>query len=146
MKIGTLFGLTIGLTAAGLAFGAEEHVARLQVRVTDENGLPVTNVRVALSTFSTWVPGQAGVGRDENNTVVGVTDTNGMTALSLKSETGRLGCMVLPVAGFQWHLGTDYTFTNAAAGRWEPWAPVLPVVLKRIGAGPAVRAKAGEAR
>ena len=110
-------------------------VAQLRVRVTDETGLPVARARVAVSTFNTWVPGRAGVGRDENATVVGVTDTNGMTVLSLKSETGRLGCMVLPVAGYHWHLGTDYAFTNAAAGRWEPWSPLLPVTLKRIDTG-----------
>lgn len=135
MNIGFILGLTMGVTAAGLAAGAEDYLARLQVRVTDETGAPMARARVAVSTFNTWVPGRPGVGRDENATVVGVTDTNGVTALTLKSETGRLGCMVLPVAGYQWHLGSEYTFTNAAEGRWEPWSPLLPVTLKRTGTG-----------
>ena len=45
MNIGFILGLTMGVTAAGLAAGAEDYLARLQVRVTDETGAPMARAR-----------------------------------------------------------------------------------------------------
>jgi hypothetical protein len=125
----------------------EDYLAQVRIRVTDDSGAPVARAEVALSTFSNWVPGRKAMGRDEYSTIVGATDTNGMTVLKLKGSTGRYGCMVLPLPGYQFDKGTEYVFTNSATGRWEPWSPLVPLVLKRRSATslPAPASEPGKA-
>jgi hypothetical protein len=119
------------LLGTAMAQDLPENLALIRFRVTDQAGAPVPQARVALSTFSNWVPGRKDVGRDEYNTVVGSTDTNGLVELKLKGASGRYGYLVLPLAGFAFDRGTEYVFTNAASGRWEPWSLLVPIVLKR---------------
>jgi hypothetical protein len=147
MKRVCLFVAINLMVGAALAQEQGDNLAQLRIRVTDEDGVPVSRAEVALSTFINWVPGRRDAGRDEYNTVVGSTDTNGMTVLNLKSSTGRFGCMVLPLPGFQFDKGTEYVFTNAVAGRWEPWAPLVPLLLKRqsFNRAPPAKASAKEA-
>lgn len=120
-----------GLMAADPGEELPDYTAQLQVRVTDEAGVPVPQAKVAFSTYRAWIPGSKGGGRDDYRMIMGVTGTNGMTVMMLKGSTGRYGCMVLPLAGFQWDKGTEYVFTNAAGGRWEPWSPLVTIIMKR---------------
>ena len=113
------------------ALAQDEHLAQVRLRVIDEAQVPLARARVVLSTYTAWIPGRAEAGRDEYNTVLGATDTNGIVALSLKGSSGRYGFMVLPLPEFHWDRGKEYVFTNAVAGRWEPWNPVVTIVLKR---------------
>ena len=115
----------------GFAQQVDEHLAQVKVRVTDEAGVPVARARIMLSTYTSWVPGRRDAGRDEYNTALGFTDANGLVALSLKGSSGRYGCVVLPMPEFHWDRGKEYVFTNSAAGRWEPWEPLVSIVLKR---------------
>lgn len=128
--------------SAALAQDVEESLAQFRIRVLDEAGATVPRARVALSTFSNWVPGRTGVGQEEYSTVVGATDTNGLTVLKLKGSTGRYSFLVLPLAGFSFDKGTEYVFTNAVSGRWEPWFPLVSIVLKRHSAEVATPAPA----
>jgi len=127
----------VWLLGAAALFGAESYDACLSVRVTDEDGHPVPRARVSVSTFRGWVPSTAGAGRDETMTAVAVTDTNGCATVTVKSETGRLGCIVLPLPGFQWDLGIEHAFVRVVRGRWEPWAPQVGIRLKRLADAPA---------
>ena len=132
MKKTLLYGLAIALLLPLVSIGQGDYnLARVVVLVKDEGGTPIPRAQVSFSTFSSWVPGRKNAGRDDYNTVVGSTDTNGLVALSLKGPTSRYGCMVLPLSGYHWDKGMEYRFTNAVAGRWEPWSPLLTVVLKR---------------
>lgn len=115
----------------------DEFLAKVLVRVTDDAGMPVSQARVLLSTYNAWVPARQGVGRGEYGTELGVTDTNGCVALSLKSSSGRYNCMALPLPGFHFDRGLETVFTNSAAGRWEPWASQVNLVLKRSEPPPA---------
>ncbi len=125
------FAIALFLGAAWAQDG-EDALAQIRVLVTDDAGAPVPKVEVAVTTYSNWIPGGKGAGRDEYNTVVGTTGTNGMMVLNLKSATGRFGCMALPRAGYRFDKGVEYVFTNTVAGRWAPWSPLVPVVLKRL--------------
>jgi hypothetical protein len=121
-----LFGL-----ASAVAQSVDERLAEVRVRVTDDSDVPVVRARVVVSTYNGWVPGRKGAGRDDYSTATGATDTNGVVSLSLKGSSGRYACMVLPLPEFHFDRGRDYVFTNSAAGKWEPWGPVVPIVLKR---------------
>lgn len=121
----------LGVLAAALAQEAVNSLAQVRIRVTDDTGAPVPRAEVAFSTYHTWVPASQGLGRDEYETVVGRTDSNGLVRLALKSPTGKCGCMALPLAGYHWDKGQQVIFTNAVIGRWEPWSPLVEIVLKR---------------
>jgi hypothetical protein len=116
-----------------LAFAqqSEDLPAQVKVKVLDEAGVPVGRARVVLSTYASWVPGRRNAGGDEHMTQVGATGPDGVVALTLKSASGRYGCMVLPLPEFHWDRGKEYVFTNAVAGRWDPWGPEVTIVLKR---------------
>ncbi|MFO7534169.1 MAG: Ig-like domain-containing protein [Kiritimatiellia bacterium] len=136
MKCKWMVVMFFGALTGSLAQEAADSLAQVRIRVTDDAGTPVPSAQVAFSTYNTWVPASEGVGRGEYETVVGRTDSNGLVRLSLKTPTGNCGFMALPLAGYHWDKGQEYVFTNAVLGRWEPWSPLVEIVLKRRDAAP----------
>lgn len=141
--------LRIVLVSLFLPFitNADEPVARISFRVTDDAGSIVTGAAVSASTYlrSNWSHG-TGPGYDEDYTVRGVTDTNGMVTLTLPSKRGHVRYAIVPddedfartykmmVAGALCYqdFGGEVTFTNHLDGKWMPSDVSVDMVIRRV--------------
>jgi hypothetical protein len=109
----------------------EEHLAQITVRVLDDAGQPLTNMQVNVSTFDRWVPGD-NFGRDQYKNTSSFTGTNGQCIVKLSGQRNRYGCIAIPSSGYYRDIGLAYVFTNSAKGQWQPWNPVITLVLQRV--------------
>ncbi len=126
-------GLICFLIATVSFSESERPVSQITIHVRADDGIMVTGIVVGVGTFWKHVPGE-GFGRDEHKTVTGKTDANGFVTLSIPSLTGDVGFSPhLPLSGFYWDRGDRIKFTNAVAGKWQPWNPTVELQLKRIG-------------
>jgi len=105
--------------------------AQITFRVKTDMGEPVSNVEVGVSTFLRWEPGE-GFGRDINQTFTEKTNKDGIAIIHAESKRGRFGYGVKDTPGFYRDYGDYYKFNEVKEGRWEPWNPVIDVVLKPI--------------
>lgn len=113
------------------AVGAPE--AMFTVRVTDEMGSVITNAEVHAGFVESIKPGW-GWGGGKETRWKGKTDTNGLCVITAMCE-GEAG-IAAGKDGYYWSSGYKVRFTNfvgTVAKRWQPWNPVVDVVLKRIG-------------
>ena len=111
---------------------AEQQGAMVQMlfRVRADDGGVISNAVVGVSTFGRNIPGD-NFGRDVSDTTTGRVDTNGEAVLSLPSLSGEASYSVRPLEGYYWNKGERTRFTNAVAGKWQPWNPTIQIVLKR---------------
>ncbi len=120
-------------------------LAQITFRVTDDEGVVVTNATIQMTTFEKWIPGPE-FGKDIRSQVDGVTDTNGQLTLTIPSLRGSVKygisvggeyydkTMKMKINGNAYYRdqGGSYSFTNEVAGKWQPWDPVVNIVLKPV--------------
>lgn len=119
-----------GIILIGAAVVAEKSlelpIARLTLRVIDEQGTPVPGANVKMS-FETAIPRWGG---GDVVPVTGVTNQQGKftgEGHSFDTKGGRI-----KKTGYYSSFAESYKFTKAEAGRWQPWNPTVDVVLKKI--------------
>ncbi|MFA7370024.1 MAG: Ig-like domain-containing protein [Kiritimatiellales bacterium] len=125
---------------------AANPATKITFHVADDSGNVVTGATVSMSTFLRWIPGE-GFGRDEYDSVEGVTDTNGVVVLEMRSVKGSVSYAVVSTNDPHFDnptqmniLGMDYYrtvgggsyFTNAVKGKWQPWNPTVNLVIKKV--------------
>jgi hypothetical protein len=118
---------TSALVAEG-GFLSPYHVGRVTVRVIDEQGYPVTNATAGIG-FSKNIPAGKGWGT-RTFSINGQTDTNGM--FSAEAESNPSGSCSARKEGYYPTLGIDFMFTNVVVDHWQPWNPILAIVLRKI--------------
>lgn len=118
-------GSYIVLLSVQSGWSATLYDAAFRIRVTDEEGAPVTNAEV-VATF----PHVESFSPTERKQYKGFTDTNGFCAIVGKCNN--------PIP---WRVDKDgyyrlanmkFEGTNMVAGRYEPWNPLVEVQLRRI--------------
>ena len=118
----------IALAAVGSVL-SPYHVGRVSVRVVDEQGMPVANAAVGIE-FSKNIPAGEGWGTRPFS-ITGQTDTNGMC--SAEAEGNPSVYCAARKEGYYPTMGMDFMFTNVVGDRWEPWNPILALVLRNVG-------------
>jgi hypothetical protein len=123
----------VGMMATFVAFGLYGQEAKINVHVTDENGLAISNAQISAGFMTANKPG-VGWGAAGENGVDGKTDTNGFCSLSGQTTAGSIGLSVWKDGyydnGGQSIIPTNF---NVLTRRWEPWNPTVEVVLKQKG-------------
>lgn len=105
--------------------------AQITFRVITDEGKPVAGVDVTASTFLRWQPGE-GFGRDIYEDTKARTDKDGLAVVRFDSERGDCGYGIYNVSGYYSTRSLQYQFSNVKNARWEPWSPVVDLVLKPI--------------
>ena len=124
------------LTLCSVVFSAhavEVPEAMFTVRVIDEGGGVMTNAEVHAGFVESIKPGW-GWGGGKETQWQGRTDTNGLCVVTAECE-GEAG-IAAGKDGYYWSSGYKVRFTNfvgTVAKKWQPWNPVIDVVLKKIG-------------
>jgi hypothetical protein len=124
---------TIGIIATFLAFGLYGQEAKITVHVTDESGLAISNAQISAG-FSFAPKGSGGWGASGENHVNGVTDSNGICAITGNGNGGDVGISIVK-EGYYGTTGFGVIFTNLdfILHRWQPWNPTIEVVLQKRG-------------
>jgi len=125
-----------------LATAAIAQEGQVTVRVMNESGAPVTNA-VVTSAFATAIKPGWGWGAGRANEVTGQTDTNGYSTLTGSGNGGSVAIAVKK-DGYYGSSGYQVLFTNLvgmADRKWQPWNPLVEVILKRVGDPIAMSAK-----
>lgn len=120
---------------------AGDPVAQITFRVTDDNGNIIPGAVVSTSTFLRWIPG-SGAGHDEHDIAQGVTDTNGIVVIKMKSKDGNISYGVygaeksgrISVAQIDYYRdrGGTMLFKQVLDGKWQPWDPTVDIQIKRV--------------
>ena len=97
------------------------------MEVTEESNLPVHNATVVVA-FEHKLERGFGWG-SQSKEQRSVTDSNGKCSINGACD-GSLGLAVIK-EGYYSSSGYRIEFTNAVAGRWQPWKPVFEVALKK---------------
>lgn len=121
------------LAGAGQFSIAQE--GQITVRVTDEAGQVVSNALVEASFHRVSKPGWGWGASARPNVVKGYTDTNGLCVLTGDGNAGDLGIAAFK-EGYYGSSGYQVQFTNLVGTvdkKWQPWNPIVEVVLKRVG-------------
>ncbi len=135
-----LFGMLLSLAAY-----ANDPLARITFRVTDDFGNAVTGAPVVVTTGVGWIPGP-GEGRTELREARGLTDKNGVAVLELPCKTGNIRSysvlaedthsdnnkMKIGDAAYYRDMGGEFRFTNVVGGQWQPWNPTVAILLKGV--------------
>jgi len=125
-----IVGLAIVVTTSAWIFLAPK--AALTIRLVDQDGSPIPEMPVRLSTYSHTAPG-AEWGQDVWEGTTKISDTNGIAAFVVRSKLDEVTYSVYPKpAGYYDDYGGEYCFEREASGRWLPWNPTVELVLKRI--------------
>ena len=105
--------------------------AKITVHVVSDQGQPLMNIPISLSTFNHFQPGE-GFGRDIYSNLTGKTDIKGFVSFSIESVRGDMGIGTdYPLVGvYQGNIG--YQFININSGKWQPWNPTVEFVVKPI--------------
>jgi hypothetical protein len=132
MKI-TLHTLAATLFLCGCAFAAEEKrpTAQVTFHVATDEGKAVENAEVWAATFHHWQPGD-GAGKDIKEEMRARTDVDGNVTLTFQSLRGDISYGASGGDTFYRTIGLTYQFKEARGEVWEPWNPVIDVVLKPI--------------
>lgn len=110
---------------------AIRHPAQVTFRVLTDSGEPASNVEVTTSTFLRWEPGQ-GFGQDIYEENIGITNPEGIVTISFTSERGDCRYGIHDMPGYYSTRNLLYRFKEVQSDRWEPWNPIIDVVLKPI--------------
>ncbi|MBU4198864.1 MAG: hypothetical protein KKG09_04475 [Verrucomicrobia bacterium] len=125
--------ITIAVFVVSVAkVGAQE--GKITVRVLDESGVPITNA-VVHAGFATAIKPGWGWGAGKPNRVEGFTDSNGVCSLQGSGNGGSVGIAAFKDS-FYGSSGYQVLFTNligTVERKWQPWNPVIQVVLKPVG-------------
>lgn len=117
------FTAILMIVTYSFAFGTS--IAKVTLKVVDEDGNPIQNAKVGVG-FRIYT--QGGWGSKEKG-VDGVTDKQGIFSTSALADD---------YVGFYanrdgyYESEGHYKFKERSLGRWEPWNPELKVVLRKI--------------
>jgi len=116
-----------------LAFRLHAQEAKITVHVVDESGVAVSNAQASAGFDNALKPGE-GWGTGIPTEVSGITDAKGICVLEGKDTAGSVGTAVLK-DGYYGSDGYGIVFTNydSILRRWEPWNPMVEVVLQKKG-------------
>ena len=134
MKTLKFIFLTLSLIAPAWAqqpTPAVRYPAQITFRVLTDAGAAVPNIEVTTSTFLYWQPGE-GFGRDIYEENKGRTNAEGLATVSFTSERGDCNYGIYDIPGYYSTRNLLYKFKEMKDGRWEPWNPVVDVVLKPV--------------
>lgn len=124
---GAMLGMMI------LAASAVAQDGQVTVSVRDEARQPVTNASVRAA-FTTAIKPGHGWGAGRPNVVSGETDTNGICVLAGSGNGGSVGISA-SAPGYWGSSGYLVIFSNVSGlitKRWEPWNPIVDVLLQAI--------------
>lgn len=102
--------------------------AKITVRVLNIGGQPVTNANVSIG-FGQG--GDAWIGEHKSESFEGTTDSNGCFSAQAKCY-GNIGGSVSKAGCYSSLFRHDYPGTYQGKKRWDPWNPIIEVVLKQI--------------
>lgn len=96
---------------------------KITIKVVSEDGTPVDGARVGIGFDDVR-------SKSKENSVIGFTDDEGLFS---GSETTTSGYLAFNVTKEGYYKTTgDYQFKGKNAFGWEPWNPVLKVILRKI--------------
>ncbi len=110
-------------------------VGQITVRVADEAGQIVSDAMVEAHFHKLSKPGWGWGASAKPNVVKGRTDTNGLCVLTGEGNAGDLAVAAFK-DGYYGGSGYQVQFTNlvgTADGKWQPWNPLVKVLLRRVG-------------
>jgi len=102
----------------------------ITLHVVDDQGHSLTNFPIGMGVISGWKPGE-GFGTDLTESWTNITDANGMTTATHKCYNPEIGVWAQGVNGY-YPSRITYNYTNAVAGKWQPWNPSVEFVVKPI--------------
>lgn len=105
--------------------------AQITFRVITDEGKPVAGIDVTASTFLRWQPGE-GFGRDIYEETKGTTDKDGLAVVRFDTERGDCRYGIYNVPGYYATRSLQYQLKEVKNARWEPWNPIVDVMLKPI--------------
>jgi hypothetical protein len=107
-------------TGTSFAFMSQ---AKITVRVVDEAGKPVDRADVGIGFETTSQPKEVAV--------TGITDSEGHFSGSAKCN-GYIGFKVVKSGYYKSFGKYEFSYKNKGVIRWEPWNPVVTIVLRKI--------------
>lgn len=111
--------------------GCQAQQAKITVKAVDDFGKPVAAVTVRMSAFDHWKPGE-GFGETVFKNTTGITDTNGLVALTGSSPESKVGYGPHRTPGYYYTEGSHFRFDGNKDGRWQPWNPTVEIILRPI--------------
>lgn len=102
--------------------------AKITIKVVNEAGIPVTDAEVGVG-FNQG--GNTWIGEHKSESIRGASDTNGLFSAQERCM-GGIGISVQKEGFYRSSARQDYPGTYQNKKRWEPWNPVIEVVLKEI--------------
>ncbi len=121
----------------------EAQTGQISVRVTDfETGAMIPNAKVSAGFFTASGPGE-GWGGGRPNRETGHTESNGICTLTGSGNGGGVGFSA-GKDGYYGSTGHSLHFTNVTGlvrKKYQPWNPILDIVLKPVGKPIAMYAK-----
>jgi len=133
MKTKLLILPIVLLCVGAVAQQAGWPLAKLTVRVVDEQGLPVSGANVGIG-FREKLS-------NKDARITGVTDTKGELAAEGHSDRRLLSSARKDGFYVSGSLGT--VFGEQSNGKWLPWNPVAEIIMRPIGTPVAMYAKTG---
>jgi hypothetical protein len=104
---------------------------QITFKVINEAGKPMPNVTLRAATFERWKSGE-GFGEDIYKQLTAVTDLKGMATIESSGHHPDVSWSVAPVSGYYRGGGGRYWFKSIEAEKWQPWNPMVEVVLRPI--------------
>lgn len=118
-----IFATVLLSTSYSCALGTS--IASIKLKVTDEDGNPVQDVKVGVA-FMIYTQGGWG---SKTNHKEGSTNINGLYEVSALADD--IVDFSARKDGYYDSFGT-YKFTERSLGRWYPWNPEIKVVMRKI--------------
>ncbi len=107
------------------ACGLDLPVAKVTLKVVDENGVPIKGAKAGVGFESVYL-----LKRGINDVgITGLTDKDGMFTAS-HDTMGYIGYGA-EVNGY-YLSRSEYRFTKRESGKWQPWNPEIKVVMRKI--------------
>ena len=107
------------------ACGLDLPVAKVTLKVVDENGMPIKGAKAGVGFESVYL-----LKRGINDVgITGVTDKDGM----FTSSHDTLGYIGYGAEAEGYYMSrSEYRFTKKESGKWQPWNPEIRVVMRKI--------------
>lgn len=128
MKILILAAIFFGLGTTILR-AEDKYFAKVSFHVITDQGTPVENAEVGVTTFSYWKPGD-NFGREVFEDTKGSTDKDGNVVLSFQCVRGDFFYGAKAGKEFYETSGSKYMFSGVKDGQFNPWNPTIDLVLK----------------
>lgn len=104
--------------------------AQLTFHDMTDDGKPVPNTPLLLSSFDYWQAGE-GFGREIYTNTIVKTDDNGAVIVANNLARGDVHYGENRLPGY-YSGGGKYQFKSISNGKWQPWNPTIEFIVKRI--------------